>query len=241
MAARSRGAAGIPDLKEEKSKSATLGFTWKPWENVSVTLDGYRIDIEDRIVLTGYFGTDDPSIGTILQQLGVGQAQFFVNSVDTKTQGIDLTVSHTTSVGEGELTSFLAFNHGTTRVEKVHTPPSLVGREDSLLGERDRLFIEDGAPRSKATLGFDYVLGKWDTNLKIIYFGPMTLGTFSGPPVPNQHYADKTSADCQRHLQLHRKHQADGWRPRTSSTSSRRRRTPTKPTTASSTKRCNSA
>jgi iron complex outermembrane receptor protein len=23
----------------------------------------------------------------------------------------------------------------------------------------------------------------------------MTLGTFSGPPVPNQHYADKTSAD----------------------------------------------
>ena len=23
----------------------------------------------------------------------------------------------------------------------------------------------------------------------------MTLGTFSGPPVPNQHYSDKTSAD----------------------------------------------
>jgi iron complex outermembrane receptor protein len=188
-------AAGIPDLKEEKSKSATLGFTWKPLENVSVTLDGYRIDINNRIVLSGRFDTTDPAIGAILQQLGVGEAQFFVNSVDTKTQGIDLTVSHTSSVGDGELASFLAFNHGTTRVEKVHTPPSLVGREDSLLGERDRLFIEDGAPRSKATLGFDYTLGKWDTNFKIIYFGPMTLGTFSGPPVPNQHYSDKTSAD----------------------------------------------
>ncbi|GAA0707700.1 TonB-dependent receptor [Dokdonella soli] len=188
-------AAGIPDLKEEKSKSATLGFTWKPWENVSVTLDGYRIDITDRIVLTGYFGTDDPSIGTILRQLGVGQAQFFVNSVDTRTQGIDLTASHSTSLGDGELTSFFAFNHGTTKVQKVHTPPSLVGREDSLLGERDRLFIEGGAPRSKATLGFDYTLGKWDTNFKILYFGPMTLGTFSGPPVPNQHYSDRTSAD----------------------------------------------
>ncbi|MEP7096599.1 MAG: TonB-dependent receptor, partial [Dokdonella sp.] len=33
-------AAGIPDLKEEKSNSATLGFTWKPMDNVSVTLDG---------------------------------------------------------------------------------------------------------------------------------------------------------------------------------------------------------
>ena len=188
-------AAGIPDLKEEKSKSATLGFTWKPWESTSVTLDAYRIDIDDRIVLSGRFESDDPDIGAILQQLGVGEAQFFVNSVDTRTQGIDLTISHSSDLGNGRLESFLAFNHGTTEVKKVHTPPSLIGREDSLLGERDRLFIEDGAPRSKATLGFDYALGKWDTDFKIIYFGPMILGTFSGPPVPNQHYSDRTSAD----------------------------------------------
>lgn len=188
-------AAGIPDLKEEKSQSATLGFTWRALDDLSVTLDAYRIDIDDRIVLSGYFGTDDPDIGEILQQLGVGQAQFFVNSVDTKTQGFDLTVNHNVELGGGTLESFLAFNHGTTKVRKVHTPPSLVGREDSLLGERDRLFIEGGSPRSKATLGFDYTIGNWDANLKIIYFGPMTLGTFSGPPVPNQHYSDKTSAD----------------------------------------------
>ena len=188
-------AAGIPDLKEEKSNSATFGFTWKPMDDLSVTLDGYRIDINDRIVLSGRFDTSDPDIGSILEQLGVGEAQFFVNSVDTKTQGIDLTVSHSMDLGDGHLESFLGYNNGTTRVQKVHTPPSLVGREDSLLGERDRLFIEEGAPRSKATLGFDYALGNWDTSLKVIYFGSMTLGTFSGPPVPNQHYSDKTSAD----------------------------------------------
>ena len=188
-------AAGIPDLKEEKSQSATLGFTWKPWDDTSVTLDAYRIDIDDRIVLSGRFESDDPDIGAILQSLNVGEAQFFVNSVDTRTQGIDLTVSHAMDLGSGRLQSFLAFNHGTTKVQKVHTPPSLIGREDSLLGERDRLFIEDGAPRSKATLGFDYTFGNWDTDFKVIYFGPMTLGTFSGPPVPNQHYSDRTSAD----------------------------------------------
>ncbi len=188
-------AAGIPKLKEETSTSATVGFTWKPMDDLSVTLDAYRIDIDDRIVLTGYFDTSDPDIGAILEQLGVGSAQFFVNSVDTRTQGLDLTVSHGMDLGAGRLESFLAFNRGTTKVQKVHTPPSLIGREDSLLGERDRLFIEGGAPRSKATLGFDYAIGNWDTNFKIIYFGPMTLGTFSGPPVPNQHYSDKTSAD----------------------------------------------
>ncbi len=188
-------AAGIPDLKEEKSTNFTLGFTWKPLDNVNVTLDGYRIDIDDRIVLTGRFDTTDPTIGSILESLGVGQAQFFVNSVDTRTQGIDLTVGHTTELWGGNLNSFLAYNHGTTRVQKIHTPPALLGREDVLLSERERLFIEDGAPSSKAVLGFDYTYGKWNSDLKIIYFGPMTLGTFSGPPVPNQHYADKTSAD----------------------------------------------
>ena len=57
------------------------------------------------------------------------------------------------------------------------------------------LFIEQGAPSRKATLGFDYVQGKLETALRVIHFGPQTLGTFSGPPVPNQKYEAKTSAD----------------------------------------------
>ena len=191
-------AAGIPPLKEEKSTSYTLGFTWKPTDSINVTLDGYRIDIKDRIVLSGRFDNTDPTIGAILDSLGVGQAQFFVNSVDTKTQGVDLTVSHTMPLWEGDLSTFFAFNHGTTHVQKVHTPAALVGREDVFLSERERLFIENGAPSSKAVLGFDWTRGPWDTNLKFIYFGSLTLGTFSGTAagVPNQHYSPKTSADA---------------------------------------------
>lgn len=188
-------AAGIPSLKEEESMNFTLGFTWTPTDALSVTLDGYQIEIDDRIVLSGRFQDDDPSIGDILQQLGVGEAQFFVNSVDTRTRGIDLTINHRANVGQGVLNTFLAFNRGTTKVQKVNTPPNLLGREESLLEERDRRFIEGGSPRSKAVLGFDYVLGNWATDFKVIYFGPMTLGTFSGPPEPNQEYSGKTSAD----------------------------------------------
>ncbi len=188
-------AAGIPDLKQENSTGFTLGTTWKPQDNLSITLDGYRINIRDRIVLTGRFDTTDPNIGSILEDLGVGQAQFFVNSVDTKTQGLDLTVDHHMPFASGELTTILAANINSTQVQRIHAPPALVGREEVLLSEREKLFIEDGAPRSKATLSFDYAQGPWDGNFKIIYFGPQTLGTFSGPPVPNQHYAAKTSAD----------------------------------------------
>jgi len=191
-------AAGIPKLKEEKSTSFTLGTTWTPNAAVSVTADLYNIKIKDRIVLSGRFNADTyPALAERLAKLGVGEAQFFVNSVDTKTQGLDLTASHKTNFGPNKLTTFLALNVSKTEVTGIHAPASLKGFEDVLLSEKERLYIEQGAPRSKATLGFDYVTGPWESDLKIIHFGPQTLGTFDGTAagVPNQHYESKTSAD----------------------------------------------
>ncbi|RDZ27759.1 TonB-dependent receptor plug domain-containing protein [Lysobacter silvisoli] len=190
-------AAGLPLLQDETSKNYTLGLTWSPTANTSFTLDAYRINIDDRIVLSGRFDTSDPSIGPILQALGVGQAQFFVNSVDTKTEGLDLTFNHEADWAGGKLGTFVAVNLNRTKVTGIHAPPALVGREDVLLSERERLFIEQGAPRSKAIVGFDYSRGAWEGDLKVIYFGPQTLGTFSGTAagVPNARYEAKTSAD----------------------------------------------
>jgi iron complex outermembrane recepter protein len=191
-------AAGIPKLKEEKSTSGTLGLTWTPSKATSMTADLYRINIDDRIVLSGRFDEDNyPALGSILRGLGVGQAQFFVNSVNTKTQGIDLTISNKADIVGGKLSTFLAMNYSKTEVTGIKTPQSLAGFEDVLLSERERLFIEQGGPRSKATLGFDYQTGALETDFKIIHFGAQTLGTFSGTAggVPNAHYAPKTSAD----------------------------------------------
>jgi iron complex outermembrane receptor protein len=190
--------AGIPKLKEEKSRSFTLGTTWTPSQAVSVTADLYHIKIKDRIVLSGRFDDSNyPALAAKLATLGVGQAQFFVNSVDTTTKGLDLTASHRGELMGNKLTTFLAANFSKTEVDAIHAPASLAGFEDVLLSERERLFIEQGGPRRKATLGFDYVTGAWETDFKIIHFGPQTLGTFSGTAagVPNQHYEAKTSAD----------------------------------------------
>jgi iron complex outermembrane receptor protein len=190
-------AAGIPSLKEETSKSGTLGITWSPSRALAVTADAYRIDIKDRIILTGEFGTDDPNIGAILAARDVGVARFFVNAVDTKTTGLDITASYDSQLWGGALNTFLAANFNRTEVTKVNAPASLAGREDALLPERDRLFVENGAPRRKAVLGFDWSRGPWNANVKLIHFGPQELGTFSGTAagVPNQHYDAKTSAD----------------------------------------------
>ncbi|GAB6195145.1 TonB-dependent receptor plug domain-containing protein [Lysobacter xanthus] len=191
-------AAGIPSLKEETSRSGTLGITWSPSRAVSVTADAYRIDIQDRIILTGEFGNDDPNIGAILAARDIGVARFFVNAVDTRTTGLDLTAAwNGHALLGGTLDTFFAANFNRTEVTKVNAPASLAGREDALLPERDRLFVENGSPRRKAVLGFDWTGGPWNANLKIIHFGPQELGTFSGTEagVPNQRYAAKTSAD----------------------------------------------
>lgn len=188
-------AAGIPDLEEETSTSVSVGFTWVPMENLAITLDAFRIKIDDRIVLSGRFDTTDPNIGGILEGLGVGEAQFFVNSIDTRTRGFDLTVAHDTPLGQGQLNTYLAFNYTDTDVTDINAPASLIGREDVLLEDRERRFIEQGGPRSKGTLSFDYSQGKWNGLWRFIYFGEQTLGTFSGPPEPNQKYEARLSAD----------------------------------------------
>ena len=191
-------AAGIPKLTEEKSKSYTLGLTFKPNQQFSATADFYRIDISDRIVLSGRFdATNYPALGAVLSGLGVGQAQFFVNSISTRTQGLDLTSSYKTNFAAGKLTTYFAANFSKTEVTKVKAPAALRGYEDVLLSERERLFIEQGGPRRKATLSFNYEQGPWNGEFKVIHYGPQTLGTFSGTAngVANAYYAPKTSAD----------------------------------------------
>ena len=189
-------AAGVPALKQEKSKNYTLGFTLKPSADTSFTVDLYQINIRDRIVLSGRFDEDNyPTLGAILQGLGVGQAQFFVNSINTRTRGLDLTASNRMKLRAGQLSTFLALNISSTTVTAINAPAKLQGFEDVLLSERERLFIEQGGPRSKATLGFEYSQGAWTGEAKVIHFGSQTQGTFSGPPVPNLHYKPKTSMD----------------------------------------------
>jgi iron complex outermembrane recepter protein len=194
-------AAGIPELTEEQSKGATIGLTANFDNNTSMTLDIYRTDIDDRIVLTGRFDQTDPSIGAILAARNVGQAQFFVNSVDTQTEGLDFTFNRTSEIGEGTLQSTFAYTYNNTTVKRVNLPARFQGRSDlqeTLLSERERLFLENGAPGSKFVLGFNYDVNRWNTDVKFIYFGQQVLGTFSGTAngVPNAEYDPRLSMDA---------------------------------------------
>src|SRR5262249_28465292 len=92
-------AFGVPNLKEETSVNFSGGVTARLKTNLSVSADYYHVTLKDRVVLTSLFQTGDAVVGgavtDILSQFaGVGAAQFFVNAVDTTTDGLDLVVDY---------------------------------------------------------------------------------------------------------------------------------------------------
>ena len=170
-------ALGIPKLTEEKSRSASAGLTARIGE-LTATIDGYVVDIDDRIVLTGAFEDTDEQIGAELRALDVAAAQFFTNAIDTRTKGIDIVLSHQFYAGAQRIGWSLAGNFNDMELGDVHTNAKLAGKEDIYFGAREQAFLLASAPSSKVTLTVDHSIGRFDSQLRVTNFGRVTLIDF---------------------------------------------------------------
>ena len=198
---------GIPELREERSRNLSVGFTWVPRPELDFTVDAYQIGIKDRIVLTGGFTQDDPDIGPILTELNLVEARFFTNAIDTTTRGVDLTVGHRLPLAGGRLASSLAVNFNTTEVDEINTAPGLEGRENIYFNTRERLFVEGSAPKTKAVAATEYEKNRWSTGARVNYFGSLESGTWTqidDPSAPSQHYDPALTLDLHVALDLGR-------------------------------------
>jgi iron complex outermembrane recepter protein len=173
-------AFGIPDLQEEKSLNFSAGIALKPIENLSITVDGYYIAIDDRIVLTGRFTNANPNVAAILAPFpSVSQVQFFSNAVDTATQGLDVVADYSMDVGEGSLNLTASANFTRTNVEAVNIPGSLsaafaddaAALRTSFFGRQEENRLEDTVPRVRGTLSGRYTLGLFSALLRANYYG----------------------------------------------------------------------
>jgi iron complex outermembrane receptor protein len=168
---------GIPKLKEETSFNASLGFTSKiPDANLTLTVDGFYIAIDDRITYTGNFSNpkDGSPLANIFNNLGIGQAAFFANAIDTETKGVDVVISHKGNLGKGKLSNNLAATFSkTTKVGA--TKGSDILKNAGLLGtyfdESSRIYLELAVPRVKANLSHNLEMGKWNFFLRNAFFG----------------------------------------------------------------------
>jgi iron complex outermembrane recepter protein len=171
---------GIPDLKQETSVNFSFGFTAKPIKNLVLTVDGYSINIKNKVVLTGLFDTDDDVIGNILSDLNVGAAQFFTNAVRTRTTGVDVIATYGMNAGKkGKLNFTFAGNFNNMSLGKITTTPELSGKEDIYFGRREQYFLLASAPDHKMSLIADYRIGSFGVNLRATNFGGVEVIDFA--------------------------------------------------------------
>jgi iron complex outermembrane receptor protein len=173
-------ALGVTGLKLEKTKNASIGFVYNPLSDLSITVDAYRVEIKDRITLGSLLSSDQVAFNAdavaALAATGADQANYFSNSVDSTTQGVDVIVNYDTTLAGGKFTTTFAGNLNSTKVDRVNSPDGIP--EEVSLDSLQRSFLEDGQPKQRATLTFDYDYEKWSSVLRANYFGKTDVTYF---------------------------------------------------------------
>ncbi len=158
-------ALGFDQLKQETSVNGSVGFTLKPAARLFITLDGYLIQVKDRIVITS--NITDPR----LADYGVESGRFFANAIDTETKGVDLVVTYDWKLAGGNLNISFAGNYTETKITDFHFPQNLATPQEEFFGPDQVNIIETLSPRTKATLGLNYSMGPLNFLMRNTYFG----------------------------------------------------------------------
>jgi iron complex outermembrane receptor protein len=174
-------ALGAQPLKAEKSVNASLGAVVR-LDPVTLTVDAYRIDVKDRIVLSENL-LQDNVFNYIKSQgfVGISGGRFFINGVNTKNQGIDVVVNWPVNAGSaGKFDFTVAGNVNRTEVTKVPTTAQLsaLSPAPSLFGRVNVLTLEKGQPKNKLTANMNWKLGQWGATVRATRYGEvMSPGT----------------------------------------------------------------
>jgi iron complex outermembrane recepter protein len=179
-------ALGIDGLDIETSTSASLGFVWSPIDNLTVTLDAYRIEIEDRIALGGLVDAStlvgNQTALDALAATGVSGASFFSNALNTTTDGVDLIVIYDTEFIVGDLNITFAANVNNTTIDSFNVP---AGSTDSqVYPNQNRRTLTDGQPGERGTLTFNWTNGGLGTLLRLNYYGETEIDFFAQNHIP---------------------------------------------------------
>jgi iron complex outermembrane recepter protein len=182
-------AFGVPKLQAETSLNLSFGITAKPSKSFTLTLDVYRTNIDNRLVLSGAFLRSTAAIGTLLNQFPelseVTSAVFFSNAIDTRTTGLDLVASYNAKLGKGNIDFTLAGNFNQTEVlgtpKVVGNLPNTDASQTTLFNREERARYETGQPRNKISLLINYRIGKIGFMLRNTRFGEVATANATNP------------------------------------------------------------
>jgi iron complex outermembrane receptor protein len=174
---------GFGNLKAEKSENFSAGIVLRPVSRLAITVDGYLINIKDRIAGTAarnavLGGVAQPGAAAIfdalaaagivldtnLQTVGV---QSFTNGIDTRTWGIDVSAAYPISLDFGTLNLSASANYNKTKItdNKLGYPLFNAASESN---------IERSSPDYKIVANALFKTGRFTLNLRETFYGKVS-------------------------------------------------------------------
>lgn len=195
---------GATTLSPEKSTNYGLGFILEPVRAMTITVDGYQINLRNRIGLTSPFTVTaaDLAAQPALLPVGVdGQVQYFTNGFQTRTRGVDVVATWRTTLSDALLNFSLAYNYNKTEVTgyniRVVSLPQLIDAEHL-------------APNHRVVFNAGWTLNNLSFNIRENYYSSFTsaqdygvtyttqpTATSIGVGYPNQTFGDKFTTDLE--------------------------------------------
>jgi len=191
-------ALGAKPLEPETSTNYSIGLAITPMPALSVTVDAYRIELDDRITLTGLLsGT---GVAAILTQNGIPSnrsVRYFANAIDTNTTGVDVVATYARDLDElGRLRLTMGFNWNKTRIAGIApNPRELAGLGLTLFDRQQQGAVTLATPRTKLLLGAEWTRDAWRVNLRESRYGE--FDNINNNPTFDQHYGAKWITDLE--------------------------------------------
>jgi iron complex outermembrane receptor protein len=184
---------GASDLTPEKSTNYGAGFILEPVANMTITVDGYQIDLRNRIGLTSPFivTAADLAAQPALLPVGVGgQVQYFTNGFKTRTRGIDVVGTWRTTLSEALLNFSIAYNYNDTKVVDYNT---------RIISAAQLIDAENLAPKHRVVFNGNWSLDNLSFNVRENYYSSFTSAQDYGQTngVPNQRFGGKFTTDLE--------------------------------------------
>ena len=178
VSSRAAQLLGAKPLTAEKSRNISGGITLQPVRALSVTADYYRIDIDDRVVLSeNLLQVAVRDFLTANGETGVSGGRFFTNAIDTRTSGVDLVANYGLNFNKRgilRLTAGASFNETKIVAIKQVTPPALAALNDALYSRIERGRVERGQPLNNFVFSGTHEVGKFTFTARTQRFGEVT-------------------------------------------------------------------
>jgi iron complex outermembrane recepter protein len=199
-------ALGAQPLKPEKSVNYSAGVALEPARSFALTVDLYRIAIDDRIVLSENF-VQTTQVLELLRPFGAAGARYTTNAIDTRTRGVDVVANYGLDFRQaGFLRLTAGYNQTRTKsTQVVPTPTQLGNQNETLFGRVERGRIEEGQPCDNILGSATYELKRFTAVARTQRFGEVTSRSTLGSEYLDQTFSAKWVTDVSAAYKLDRR------------------------------------